>query len=288
MKRSLLQTVHHAPVLRALSSAESFHPGETSQMVVPGGAAPPMTVIGLDVNRLWPVGSARRRSQLVSGSVRPVRRSRAPLRLPSLEAAAKGPGRGTGTDRLSQPSLFDPGQDVLSEGLPGSHRPNILQIRPLPPLSTSKPSPLPLCRNCSQNQTQNGPINFSGAIQPSARPRPAVRHSDNPVLSSEVLHGDPRHRGSPPSQEEAPSVVEKPGFLSCSPQPADTAGHPGRAQLHVYLPSEADGEEGDEESVDEGFMDEQDIRITSLKLQEVPQTITNQPWQNMRILDLQV
>lgn len=46
------------------------------------------------------------------------------------------------------------------------------------------------------------------------------------------------------------------------------AAGPGRTQLHVFLPTEAEGEEVDSESVDEGFMDELDSKITSLKLQQ--------------------
>lgn len=49
---------------------------------------------------------------------------------------------------------------------------------------------------------------------------------------------------------------------------------PKRTQLHVFLPTgdgarEGDGErvEADSESVDEGFMDELDSKITALRLQ---------------------
>ncbi|KAJ8384953.1 hypothetical protein AAFF_G00196190 [Aldrovandia affinis] len=44
---------------------------------------------------------------------------------------------------------------------------------------------------------------------------------------------------------------------------------PARTQLHVFLPTEGagEGEEGDNESVDEGFMDELD-KVTSLKLHQ--------------------
>lgn len=78
-------------------------------------------------------------------------------------------------------------------------------------------------------------------------------------------------RRSSSSQGELLSVVGKP----CLQRPALPAAGPGRTQLHVFLPTEAEGEEVDSESVDEGFMDELDSKITSLKLQQgAPKTAT--------------
>lgn len=73
------------------------------------------------------------------------------------------------------------------------------------------------------------------------------------------------------------SVVGKPCLPSCSERPtlAAAAAGPARTQLHVFLPTEAEGEEVDSESVDEGFMDELDSKIISLKLQQgAPKTLT--------------
>ncbi len=69
------------------------------------------------------------------------------------------------------------------------------------------------------------------------------------------------------SQGEPLSVIGKPCLPSCSQRPPLAAG-PARTQLHVFLPTEAEGEEVDSESVDEGFMDELDSKIISLKLQQ--------------------
>lgn len=82
--------------------------------------------------------------------------------------------------------------------------------------------------------------------------RPSVIHHRNSLLNGEPLF-----------------VVGKPCLPSCSPRPAVsvTAG-PARTQLHVFLPTEAEGEEVDSESVDEGFMDELDSKMTSLKLKQ--------------------
>jgi len=53
------------------------------------------------------------------------------------------------------------------------------------------------------------------------------------------------------------------------------AAGPARTQLHVFLPTEAEGVELDSGSVDEGFMDELDSRVTSLKLlQGAPKTLS--------------
>lgn len=73
------------------------------------------------------------------------------------------------------------------------------------------------------------------------------------------------------SQGEPLSVIGKPCLPSCSERPAlaaAAAAGPARTQIHVFLPTEAEGEEVDSESVDEGFMDELDSKITSLKLQQ--------------------
>lgn len=77
---------------------------------------------------------------------------------------------------------------------------------------------------------------------------------------------------------EALSVVGRPCLPGCSQTLALVAASlpPKRTQLHVFLPTgdgarEGEGEreeaEADSESVDEGFMDELDSKITALRLQ---------------------
>ena len=54
----------------------------------------------------------------------------------------------------------------------------------------------------------------------------------------------------------------------CLPAPPAQSAH-GRAQLHVFLPTEAvPPVEVDSESVDEGFMDELDSKFSSLRIQQ--------------------
>lgn len=43
---------------------------------------------------------------------------------------------------------------------------------------------------------------------------------------------------------------------------------PARPQLHIFLPTDDKGVEMDSESVDEGFLDELDYKIRSLKLEQ--------------------
>ncbi|XP_051811584.1 uncharacterized protein LOC110963609 [Acanthochromis polyacanthus] len=262
----------------------------------PAGAAPPTAVLGLglDVGGPWHQRSrALVQTFLLTGSMLPPppptaaaggRPDRTPLRLPSLVSAAKGPRRRSSMARLSfsEPSLLTPNENVQFEGFSNNRRSSVLQKRPPPPPPFMKSSGLLTCRTChpsgpnqpGQQQVQSCSrptyIHFSQAIQPSSKPRPARRHSHNPALSSEAAQGDLRpsaaqYRTSP-SQEEPLSVVGKPCLLSCSQRSA--AVGPSRAQLHVFLPSEAEGEEADRESVDEGFMDDLDNKITSLKLQQ--------------------
>ncbi|XP_032435822.1 uncharacterized protein LOC116730589 [Xiphophorus hellerii] len=265
--------VHPAPILMT-DPAEKFPAGEASRMSGSGAAAPPTALL----SGLWHCGSVRRNSRLLPGSVPPGLRSRAPLRLPSL--AAKAPRRRSGLARLSlsEPSLLSPGQDLQVDGCSGSRLSSCLQLRPPPPPTFSKPPALLPCRNCDQQHDQQlqscgrpAYIHFSRAIRPAARPAPVRRHSHNPDVRAEMLQGDFRRRNSSSCQGETLFVVGKPCFQGCGPRPPAAAGPAGRAQLHVFLPSEAEPE-ADRESVDEGFMDELDCRITALKLQH---TLTN-------------
>ncbi|KAM9738439.1 uncharacterized protein ACNS7B_013789 [Menidia menidia] len=174
---------------------------------------------------------------------------------------------------LSEPSLLTPADSELLEGSSGPRRSSVWQRRGPPPPSSlaraSAPPPPPPhrrrpsepLRSCSRPAF----IHFSQALRPDPRPRPARRHSHDPAPSLEAERGQPWRRAPP---QGAPlSVVGKPCPLSCSRRPAVALG-PARAQLHVFLPSEAQGEEADCESVDEGFMDELDVRVSSLKLQQ--------------------
>ncbi|XP_075962332.1 uncharacterized protein LOC142965317 [Anarhichas minor] len=240
-----------------------------------------------------------------AGGARGARGTRTPVRLPSLVATAEGPRRRSSTARLSlsEPSLLTPDENVLFEGFSGNRRPSVVQKRPPPPPPPFSKSSVPLpCKtyrppvtsqprqqqNRQQVQSCSRPayIHFSQAIQPGSKPR-VRRHSHNPSLSSEMVQGDLRplvmqYRNSS-SQGGPLSVVGRPCLPGCSERPALAAAAsaaatgPARTQLHVFLPTEAEGEEVDSELVDEGFMDELDNRLTSLKLQQrTPKTHTYQ------------
>ncbi|KAK5854695.1 hypothetical protein PBY51_004867 [Eleginops maclovinus] len=213
--------------------------------------------------------------------------ARTPLRLPSL--TAQGPRRQSMARlSLSEPSLLTPHENALLEGFSNNRRPSVVKKGSSPASPFSKSSVLLHCKTCltsgtskQQNHRQvkscSRPtyFHFSQAIQPGSKPIPVRRHSHNPTLSAVMeKQGDLRplvlqYRNSSP-QGEPLYVVGKPCLLSGSecPTPAAAAGQ-ARTQLHVFLPTEAEGEEVDSESVDEGFMDELDSKITSLKLQQV-------------------
>ncbi|XP_039977855.1 uncharacterized protein LOC120786461 [Xiphias gladius] len=265
------------------------------------GAAPPAAVLGLglDIGGPWHQRAVRKSGALAQthlltssagGGGR--RGPQAPLRLPSLV----GPRRSSGTARLSlsEPSLRSPNENVQFEGFSCGRGPSVLQKRPPSPPPLYKSSALLPSKTCHpsasrqphqrQNQRQvqgcSRPtyIHFSRAIQPSSRPRPVRRHSHNSTLGADT--GDLRPFAmqycNSSSQGEPLSVIGKPCLPSCSQRPAQaaTAG-PARTQLHVFLPTEAEADEADSESVDEGFMDELDSRITSMKLQQgAPKTVT--------------
>lgn len=177
---------------------------------------------------------------------------------------------------LSEPSLFTPHDSILF-GLSSVHRPNLLQKRGPASSSFLKPAALTSgsaqpFQDTHQPQSYSRPvyIHFSQAIQPSLKPKVTRRHSHNPGLSSDAGHSDLRPLGT--QDHEPLSVVGKTCLPSCGLRPAPAASSgPTRPQLHVFLPTEAEGE--DSESVDEGFMDELDSKMSSLKLQQgAPQT----------------
>ncbi|KAK2920799.1 hypothetical protein Q8A73_000284 [Channa argus] len=263
-----------------------------------GTTGPPTAVLGLglDFSGPWHQGAVQKSRTMVqtclySSSVHPAstagggsRGTKTPLRLPSLIASAKRPQRRSTTARLSlsEPSLLIPNDNELFEGVSKNRRHSALQKQPPPPPSLSKSSTLLSYRPCGRSgtcqphqqpvQSCRGPayIHFSQAIQLSSKPRPMRRHSHNPVLSAHV--GD--LRPSPvQGQEEPLSVIGKPCLPSCSQRPAmvvaTAAPGPIRPQLHVFLPTEVEGEV-DIESVDEGFMDELDTKMTSLTVQRGP------------------
>ncbi|XP_034561176.1 uncharacterized protein LOC117828254 [Notolabrus celidotus] len=212
--------------------------------------------------------------------------SRNPLRLPALAATTKGSHGRSSMARLSisEPSLLTANENILFEGFSSNRHPKVLQKRPPPLAPFSKSSILLPCKTClplrttephqPQNHHCNKPayLHFSKAIQPSSKPRPARRPSHRSAPSTETVQGDLRASvmpHNPLSQGEPLSVVGKPCLLSCSERSTQrTVTGPARTQLHVFLPTEAEGEEVDSESVDEGFMDELDSKITSQKLQQ--------------------
>ncbi|CAN9504246.1 unnamed protein product [Ophioblennius macclurei] len=248
------------------------------------GAAPPTAVLGLglglglglDAGAAW-----RQRS----GRPAAAADAKTPVRLPSLVAAGARRRSGVARLSLSEPSLFTPQEGDPFEGVACSLR----RSKPQAPLVSfsrscalpSKTFPRPLTAHPHQNRGSVRPtfVHFSHGVQPGVRPRAARRHSHNATPSSErAPHGDLRplalrYRNCP-SEAESLSVVGKPCLLSSGQRGGAAAAAAGpstglaRTQLHVFLPSETDGEEADSESVDEGFMDELDSKISTLKLHQ--------------------
>ena len=191
--------------------------------------------------------------------------------LPSISVLSISP------HSMSEPSLFTPGERAVFEGFSRNCRPPLRR----------RPSPLPLCRSCdpvgqSQSQIHNKAPNPTQSCRPvythfsqPIRPNPKLvvkPGSQSLTLTSEQSELRPlilQYRQS--SQGQALSVRGKPCLPSSQqPPPSRIAPAPVRTQLHIFLPIEGAGEEEevDSESVDEGFMDELDSKITSLKIQQ--------------------
>lgn len=122
-------------------------------------------------------------------------------------------------------------------------------------------------------QSSNNPsfIHFCQAIRPSSKPRPTSRqlHNSSPTAETRKCNSAVIWYPNSPCQGEPLSVVGKPCLLSCSQRSAaSTLPMPARPQLHIFLPTDDKGTEMDSESVDEGFLDELDYKITTLKLQQ--------------------
>lgn len=171
---------------------------------------------------------------------------------------------------LSEPSLFPHKDSVLFGARSAVRRPTLLHKRAAVSsfTSTLTPNPPPAPMDPLRPSGSSRPLylHFSQSIQPGLKPRVTRRHSHNPT-------SERRTQVSPLG--EPLSVVGKTCLPLCSPRrPSPTTAAPGppRPHIHVFLPSEAEGE--DSESADEGFMDELDIRMSSLKLQQgAPQTL---------------
>lgn len=169
-------------------------------------------------------------------------------------------------------------------------RPNLLRKQTLPSHQLpSRSSPLTSRNTCDpsrrkrhndvthppprQNQNHHGPIytHFSQPIRLSAKVPPSRRFSDTVARTSPEIRSELRpfivHYGLGSPEGEALSVVGRP-CQTLAPVVASLP--PKRTHLHVFLPTgdqAREGEEADSESVDEGFMDELDSKITALRLQ---------------------
>lgn len=174
---------------------------------------------------------------------------------------------------ISKPSLFTPGERALFEGFSRNRR------HPL------RKRPLPLCMSCDtvvgNNLSQSSrPVSTHFSYPISPNPKLVKPRSQSLTLATEQGELRPlviQYRQS--SQGEGLTVRGKP-CLSLPNQPLPPAAPmPARTQLHIFLPTEGfgKGDEGDSESVDEGFMDELDSKITSLKLQEGEAKIHTHP-----------
>lgn len=110
-------------------------------------------------------------------------------------------------------------------------------------------------------------IHFSQAIRLNSKPRPARPRSHMLATTGDL--GPPGPFGTLGSfgplavrshRTEMLSVIGKPCVLNCNQRPVTGLVRP---QLHVFLPAE---EETDSKSLDEGFMDESEAKMASLRL----------------------
>ncbi|KAJ8000004.1 hypothetical protein DPEC_G00200310 [Dallia pectoralis] len=185
------------------------------------------------------------------------------VRLPSL--AVNGRHRQTTTTPLSitEPSLFALGQPVVCKGFSHIRQPPV-QKRPLPHYKSRDTS-----AGRNQSNSRPGYFHFSYPIGPN--PRIVKPPSKSLALTTDQSELRPlvmQYRRAP--QGDALTVRGRPCLSLPSKPPTPVAPMPARTQLHIFLPTEGVGEEEevDNESVDEGFLEELDNKFTSLKIHQ--------------------
>ncbi|XP_052388913.1 uncharacterized protein LOC127935252 [Carassius gibelio] len=193
---------------------------------------------------------------LLSSSVHPLPGScnRDDFRLPSLSRSTHG--RTTAVPlSISEPCLFTPGPRAVFEGFSKNHHP--LQHQPGPSLS---------CKTLEKPKKH-----ISQPLKPVPKVGQAFTHSQQRATENRGLQSLMRQRRQPINLQTL-SVRGK----TCLPTQhlPTSSSSASRTQLHVFLPAEGAGQEEDQdsESVDEGFMDELDNRVTNLRLQQDPKT----------------
>ncbi|KAJ8334753.1 hypothetical protein SKAU_G00403920 [Synaphobranchus kaupii] len=230
-------------------------------------AGPGLGSAGLRHRRLPQRTRPLAHAYLLSASVPPppataaASRLRGTLRLPTLIAVDPRRRQTTSAElSVSKASLYTPGERAVIEGF--SHN-------CCPPGRKYPPPPLLRKSGDTGGRVQSSPpvyTHFSCPIRPSAKL--VVK----PLLQTRSLSTERRDlRPLVMQYRQAPQggtlVVRGKHCLPRPPTPSIIT-EPARTELHVFLPTEGagEGEEGDNESVDEGFMDELDSKITSLKI----------------------
>ncbi|XP_059412435.1 uncharacterized protein LOC132145422 [Carassius carassius] len=202
------------------------------------------------------------RTYLLSSSVLPLpsSRSRDDFRLPSLSRSTHCQTT-TVPLNISEPCLITPGQRPAFEGFTKKRHPLLHKRGP------SSPS----CKTLENTKTPQQSyhqvyMHFSQPLKPVPKVRQAFTHSQLQSTESRGLQALVRQ----PINLETLSVRGK----TCFPTQhlATSSSSAPRTQLHVFLPAEGSRQEEDRdsESVDEGFMDELDNKVNTLRLQPDP------------------
>ncbi|KAL0962433.1 hypothetical protein UPYG_G00339970 [Umbra pygmaea] len=233
--------------------------------------------LSLDTSGLWQQRTIHRNrylvpNYLVSSSGPQINgiRIRDAVQLPCL-STVKAQRRQTTMASLSisESSLLTLGEQDVYKGFSCNRRPH-RQKRPLPQYTSCDTTVV-------KSQSSSKPVysHFSYPI----RPNPKVVKPRSQSLNVEQNEPRPlvtQYRQT--SHREALTVRGKPCLSLRSKPTPSIAPMPARTQLHIYLPTGVgEGREGDSESVDEGFMEEQDIKITGLKLQQEKDKIHTHP-----------
>ncbi|XP_016097727.1 uncharacterized protein [Sinocyclocheilus grahami] len=207
------------------------------------------------------------RTYLLSSSVLPLpgSRSRDDFRLPSLLSRSTH-GRTTAVPlSVSEPCLFTPGQRAVFEGFSKIHHPLLHTPGPSPSCKTLEKPKMP------QQSYHQVYMHFSQPLKPVPKVGQAFTHSQQQATENRGLQPLVRQRRQPANLETL-SVRGK----TCLPTQhlPTSSSSASRTQLHVFLPAEGAGQEEDRdsESVDEGFMDELDNKVTNLRLLQDPKT----------------
>ncbi|TRY94429.1 hypothetical protein DNTS_011355 [Danionella cerebrum] len=230
-----------------------------------GSSGLPMSGAGMSRRWVMQRNQSLVQTYLLSAAVLPVSapRNGDSFRLPALSRSTHG--RTTTVPlSISEPALFAPDQRASFKDHSKSHQALYRYQASSQPSNKTLETP-----KISPESHHHVYLHFSQPLKPVPKPSNTFtrRIRENRGLQPLVSRCKLPQNLETLSVKGTTCVLSQHSAISCSSSSS-------RTQLHVFLPAEGTRleDDRDSESVDEGFMDELDNKISSLKLQQNPKT----------------